>query len=381
MDVNCRACGESELEVFYRARAVPVHASVLCPDQESARAYPRGELVLALCRRCGFIQNTAFDPSRLDYSHDYEESQAYSPQFRAFIDDLACDLISRHQLRGKRVLEIGSGKGDFLVRLCELGDCTGLGFDPGHVPGRVERKGVAFRQENYGRHTPDVTGDLVVCRHTLEHIAPVYDFVLDLGQAVARTQGSVLYLEVPETLRILRQGAFWDLYYEHCSYFTAGSLGRVLERAGFGLVSTTIGFDDQYLLTEAILGSGDFPPPDDLSQILAAVASFSSAWDQLRLRWQRRLESAKRPVVWAATSKTVAFLGAMGKAAARIEAAVDINPHKHGSFLPGSGVPIIAPESLAEHRPDLVIAMNPVYLSEIGHDLKRLGISAQLQPL
>jgi len=379
--VSCRACGANDLGVFYQAGAVPVHASVLCADQESARAYPRGELVLAWCQRCGFIQNTAFDATRLDYSHDYEESQAYSPQFRSFVDNLALDLISRHHLRGKRVLEIGSGKGDFLVRLCELGDCTGLGFDPGYVAGRVEREGVAFRQENYGRDTPDVTGDLVVCRHTLEHIAPVYDFLLDLKQAVARTPRSALYLEIPETLRILRQRAFWDLYYEHCSYFTAGSLGRLLERAGMGLTRSTTGFDDQYLLTEAQLGDGDFPPPSDLSLISASVQDFSSAWDKLRQRWQLRLESAQRPVVWAATSKTVAFLGAMQEAAVRIEVAVDINPHKQGAFLPGSGVEIVSPEALADYRPDLVIAMNPIYLSEIGDDLQRLGVATELEAL
>ena len=47
----------------------------------------------------------------------------------------------------------------------------------------------------------------------------------------------MLFVEVPDTMRILVEGAFWDVYYEHCSYFTLGSLGRLLQREKFGLRS------------------------------------------------------------------------------------------------------------------------------------------------
>ena len=57
---------------------------------------------------------------------------------------------------------------------------------------------------------------------------------------------------------------------------------------------------------------------------------------------------------------------------------MDINPHKHGKFMPGTGQQIVAPEFLREYAPDLVIVMNPVYAGEIGADLKRLGIGAEV---
>ena len=52
---------------------------------------------------------------------------------------------------------------------------------------------------------------------------------------------------------------------------------------------------------------------------------------------------------------------------------VDINPHRKGRFVPGTGKEIVGPEFLAEYQPDLVIAMNPIYRAEIARDLERLG--------
>ena len=59
-------------------------------------------------------------------------------------------------------------------------------------------------------------------------------------------------------------------------------------------------------------------------------------------------------------------------------AVIDINAAKQGSFLPGSGLPIVAPERPSDLDPDLVIAMNPIYLDEIRRDLARLGVESEL---
>jgi hypothetical protein len=71
----------------------------------------------------------------------------------------------------------------------------------------------------------------------------------------------------------------------------------------------------------------------------------------------------------------VSFLAAAGE---HVEAAVDINPHKHGTFMAGTGHPVIAPRDLVDISPELVVVMNPVYLDEIGNDLKELGLSSDV---
>jgi hypothetical protein len=82
----------------------------------------------------------------------------------------------------------------------------------------------------------------------------------------------------------------------------------------------------------------------------------------------------KRTVLWGSGSKAVAFLSAVG-ADAEIEYLIDINPYRWGKFVPGSGKQIMPPEVVLKSPPDLVIAMNPNYTSEISNGLRGLRCS------
>ena len=231
----CQLCGHAGMAPFYEVLAVPVHSVTLLPSREEALAYPTADVLLGLCRECGFIQNLLYTPDVQDYSRDYEETQAFSPMFNQFASELAQRLVDTHGLHDKDVLEVGGGKGDFLALLCELGPNRGVGIDPAYVPGRLESEAlerITFLREFYSPGFTHLTGDLVCCRHTLEHVGPVAEFTDLLRQSAATTPGSSVFLEVPDTLRVLEERAFWDIYYEHCSYFTLGSLGRLATGAG-----------------------------------------------------------------------------------------------------------------------------------------------------
>jgi SAM-dependent methyltransferase len=374
---RCPACGAGGLERFYEVERVPVHSCRLVGTQAEALSFPTGELRLAVCGSCGFVTNVAHDSSLQDYSISYEETQAFSPHFRAFLQELAERWVERYGLRGKRVLEIGSGKGEFLLLLHELGIGEAIGIDPGFAPERVEeRPGLRFIRDLYSERYADLRADAIVCRHTLEHIAPVGDFM----RLVRSTAGQAPVLfELPDLLRVLREGAFWDLYYEHVSYFSPGSLARLFRRAGLEPLVLELDYDHQYILIEARAGTGTEPLPleEEPAAVMEAVAEFRRAYDTQVGEWRERLRAARRPVIWGAGSKGVAFLTTIG-AGAGIELAVDVNPYKQDRWLAGSGVHVVAPEGLREYRPDLVVAMNPVYLEEIGQALSGLAVDAPL---
>jgi hypothetical protein len=88
-----------------------------------------------------------------------------------------------------------------------------------------------------------------------------------------------------------------------------------------------------------------------------------------------------RVVLWGAGSKGTAFLHALGPLARSVEAVIDVNPHLAGKYVAGTGHPILAPASLAEQPAGLVVAMNPVYLAEIGAEVDRLSPGARLVAL
>ena len=79
-------------------------------------------------------------------------------------------------------------------------------------------------------------------------------------------------------------------------------------------------------------------------------------------------------------SKAVSYLTTLGLGE-EIAAVVDINPHKHGKFLAGSGHEIVGPEALVTLRPDVVLVMNAIYVAEIEANLRQLGLAPEIAAL
>ncbi len=358
------------------------------PDRQSAIDYPRGDLELCVCTQCGFMANAAFDAALLEYSPNYEETQGFSPTFSRFARSLAEQLVNELGLAGKTVIEIGCGKGEFLLALAEAGIGRGIGFDPAYVPGRLSgpaMERLEFVQDLYSEKYAGRAADCIVCRHTLEHIGPTLEFLRGIRAAVGQRDTKVFF-EVPDMKRILDEGAFWDVYYEHCSYFTAGSLARLFRRAGFLVRRLTRAFDDQYLHIVAEPAHGSLSSPAEVIEESADNLTrwsldFAAKTSGQMSRWRdyigQRHAEGQRTVLWGSGSKAVAFLTSL-ELDGQIEFVVDINPHRHDRYMPGTGQRIVGPGFLTDYGPDLVIAMNPAYIREIADELLSLGVRAEL---
>lgn len=372
-DVVCRSCGHPELTTVFAAPDVPVENSRLYADAAGARAVTRGDLVIEQCGRCGFVQNSAFDPALVTYDDDYEAAQGHSPFFRAFADRVIDELIETFDLHGARALEIGCGDGDFLRRFCAAAGGTGVGLDPALGAAAGSDGVVELRAETFGSGSGHFDADVVICRHTLEHVPDIAAFLTTMRAELADRPETVLYLEVPDSGRIASEAAFWDLYFEHCSYVDEPGFVDLLQRTGFDVVTSRLDYDGQYLVVHARLGEcraqvsrGDRPD-------FGALADRVDDWR----RWATDLDEAgRRAAVWAASSKAVAFLAAVPDFHPVV--AVDINPAKAGRHLPGSGLGVCGPDDLPAYEVDTVVVMNPVYMDEIRAELDRVGVDAEL---
>ena len=380
------------MQVFHRVDAVPSNSCILLDSADEAKAYPRGNIRLGFCPACGFISNLAFDPALTEYSGRYEETQGFSPTFNAFHRALAERLIEKYDLHDKDIIEIGCGKGEFLMLLCELGGNRGIGFDPGVHADRIQgaaTQSVRFVPDFYSEKYAQHQGDFVACKMTLEHIHPVGDFIATMRRAIGARAGTNVFFQIPEATRILRDCAFEDIYYEHCSYFSPGALARLFRANGFEVLNLDTEYDGQYLTIEARTTEGPVEQPplaaeNDIETLAGLVRDFPERFEAKRRAWSERLhgyaEERRRVVLWGAGSKAVAFLSTLG-AEAVIGYGVDINPYRQGHYLPGTGLPIVAPEFLADYRPDAVIIMNPIYRDEIARDLSRMGLSPEIMTL
>ncbi len=387
---TCPACGASGAKVFFALEDVPTNSCILLRDPAEAKAYPTGQMRLAFCPACGFVFNAAFDPACTEYSGRYEETQAFSGTFNAFHEGLVDRLIDRHSLRGKKVMEIGCGKGEFLALLAERGDNVGVGVDPGVDPGRIpasiaERLTLipAFYADDHA--DPDV--DFLACKMTLEHIPDVQRFLMSVRRGLGDATDTIVFFQIPEALRILRNCHFEDIYYEHCGYFTPGSLARVFRAAGFEPTTLDIEYDDQYLTIEARprpAGGTSVAPLAEEEAIAAVadlVATFPERCGETLDGWRNTIARARADgrsiVLWGSGSKAVSFLTTLGLDD-EIAAVTDINPRRHHHFMPKTAHEIVPPAQLAEIEPDLVIVMNRVYEAEIRRDLAALGVTPEV---
>jgi len=384
---KCPVCSSRKINLFFTLHDVPVHCNVLFESREEALAAPCGNIHLGYCADCGHIYNFAFDPGRMKYSQDYENSLHFSPRFREYADNLAESLVSRYNLHGKDIIEIGCGKGDFLNQLCLDGRNNGTGFDPSFEPGRegiTQAGNLIFIRDFYGEKYARYQADMICCRHVLEHIKSPRDFMQTLKNTIGE-KNSIVFFEVPNVRFTLEGLAIWDIIYEHCSYFSAQSLVRLFELFGFKVEKLQETFAGQFLTIEAHVSQNGKKYNDNYdvlsASLKATVNSFVARYEKKVSAWKKIFKSKQRDkergVVWGAGSKGVSFLNAMA-AEAQIDYIVDINPEKQGKFIPGSGQQIVSPGHLQNIKPDYVIIMNPIYKDEISNHLASMHVNAQI---
>lgn len=373
----CPACETApDTAPFFRLDRVPTSLVMLQASEEVARATPTGSIELVRCSTCGLVWNRAFDPALVAYDEGYEATQAASPTFSAFQAGLARRLVAACGTPAPRVIEVGCGQGEFLVALRVAGAGPATGFDPawrGVLPG----EGIAIHAARFEGAAVSDHADLVCCLMTLEHILDAADLTRRMAAALA-PQGRLAVM-VPDAGRILRHGCFWDVYYEHVSYYTADSLRALLARAGLRVVAIESVYEGQYLLAGAVLDNES--AHRDVSTTSGPEARFGERAAARIAGWRRRLgagdDDGPRTVLWGGGSKAVAFLTTLGLGS-EVAAVVDINPRRQGSFLPLTGHRIVSPEDLVDDPPAQVVVMNPVYRDEIAATVSGLGLAPRL---
>src|SRR5262249_22797667 len=162
------------------------------------------------------------------------------------------------------------------------------------------------------------------------------------------------FFEVPDIGRILDIPAFWDIYYEHCSYFSPGSLARLFRRAGFDVSALRLDYSNQYVLIEAAPGESSgsaLESEESVAELHERVQRFKARVEQQLGQWRDRLTQmkaeSKRVAIWGGGSKAVGFLTSFADLSL-VEFVVDINPNMAGNFIPGIGCQYVRPDFLAD---------------------------------
>lgn len=332
---------------------------------------------------CGFVWNSTFEPDRVVYDQAYENDQTHSAVFQRHLTEIADRTIAAAEGRRFHLLEVGCGQGVFLDELAKRASnllLSATGYDPTYRGERKMPNNVAIAQQYFNRDTASLMTarpNIVVTRHTIEHVPDPVRFLSNIRDAIS--DDATLLIETPDVEWILSRGEFQDLFYEHCSLFTADSLALAMTRAGWNPLRVDRVFGQQYLFATGTTSRGVENVPPSLSEIAQGKKADPH---KFLSNWKNVVRSANQPIaLWGAGAKGVTFSILVDPEAEFIKAVIDINPEKQGHYLPKTGIPIVSPKAIIEHGIQTVLVMNPNYVNEITAELASLGSSATVIPV
>jgi hypothetical protein len=382
--INCPVCSTNHYQIFHELVNIPAHIGILWNSRSEALNCPKGNIKLAFCHDCGLIWNLEFDEQLMLYSGPYDNSLHFSPTYQDYAKSVANQLIKKYRIFDKTIIEIGSGRGDFLSLLCHEGNNTGIGFDPSFDGNPIDDR-ITLIKDYYTEKYINYKGDLVCSRYVLEHISKPMDFMKLVRGVIGQNNKTILFFEVPNVSLILKNLSVWDIIYEHCSYFGLTSLENVFNRAEFDSLAVYETYENQFVCIEASptngTGSSLIEDFKYLQELSTYVNRFSHYYTDIILEWKDKFNKfkvdGKSTVIWGAGAKGVSFLN-MLDLKDEIQYVVDINPRKKRHFIPGTGHEIVSPDELSQYKPDNIIIMNPIYKNEIEEKLSELKLTSNL---
>lgn len=356
---QCPLCKSDDINVIYSVYDMPIFQNKVYDNLEDSKKVETNNLILSNCNHCNFIFNKVFNSSIMSYDESYQNEQNYSIYFKNYLNK-TIKYLKKEFSEEVKIIEIGSGKGYFLNLLENIGFKNVIGFDPAYEGAKNN-----IIKDYYSNKYRDINADLIILRHTLEHISEPFKFLKEIAEANNYT-GKV-FIEVPCFNWIKKKEAFWDIFYEHCNYFTKDTLKSMFYTSKVGDL-----FNGQYIYILADLK--DLKEEIKNNKIIKSDKVFYNSFKN----YYEIIKNGKY-AVWGAGAKGVTFLNILDKNKKFIEYVVDINPKKQNKFIAKTSHKIVGIEYLkkmiTDKKVDSVFIMNENYKLEIidaldGYDLK-----------
>jgi len=389
---QCRLCDAPLTRTFVDIGMSPLCESYVPEDKLDGPEvfYP---LHVRLCDSCLLVQLPAYVPGE-DIFSDYAYFSSYSDSWVAHAKRYAETMIENLGLTpDSLVTEVASNDG-YLLQHFHAAGIPVLGVEPAaNVAEAARVRGITtevrFLGPETGREVAQRHGraDLVAGNNVFAHVPDIRGFAAGL-RALVKDEGTVT-LEFPHLLRLIERRQYDTIYHEHFSYLSLLTSARALETAGLRVVDVEeLETHGGSLRVYARPGESGGEPSARVKAVLAAEEAaglhtvaghegFAPAVLKIKSDLLGFLLGAARE------GKSVAGYGAPGKGntllnhcgvrSDLLSYTVDRSPVKQGKFLPGTHIPIYAPERLAETRPDYILVLPWNLREEISQQLSYVG--------
>ena len=369
---RCRACDAELSDIFVDLGLSPVSNAFIKP-QDAARGEVFLPLVARVCRQCWLVQlDRAERPESLftdDYVYFSSCSKSWVEHARRF-----CQMArERFGLDSSSlVIEIAANDGYLLQWFVQAGiPC--LGIEPTtNTAAAARAKGVPVREVFLSRTTAQALAnegqraDLIVGNNVLAHVPDLHDFVGGLPLLLAAE--GVVSFEFPHLMELIRNVQFDTIYHEHYSYLSLTALLPIFRCAGLRVFDVeklaTHGGSLRLFLCHAAAQHTEQPTvaallAEEQAAGLTTLATYAAFGERVRETKRALLEyliAAKREnrriAAYGAAAKGNTLLNYCGVRRDFIDYVADANPAKQGRLLPGTRLPVVAPEEIFRLRPD-----------------------------
>lgn len=393
----CRACG-GELSISACDLGATPLANAYLNEDDLNRMEPTYPLHAKVCGDC-FLMQVGASETPGEIFGDYAYFSSYSEGWLKHAERYCRMIVPRLGLTPEsRVIEVASNDG-YLLQHFKAAGIPALGIEPAANVAQVARsRGIRTESLFFGQTTAEdlnrqgEMADLIVANNVLAHVPDINDFAA--GFAMLLKPQGVVTVEFPHVLRLLAEGQFDTIYHEHFSYLSLYSVERLFQAHGLRV------FDVDSLPTHggslrlyACRQDAAFQETPALQAEREREYSAGIALPDTYRGLQAKAQAAKlglleflidcheadrRVAGYGAPAKGNTLLNYCGIGPELLPYTVDRNPHKQGRFLPGSRIPISAPERLFTERPDVVLILPWNLREEIAGQLETLSRAGTL---
>ena len=375
--MNCRHCNHPLQHVFLDLGfAPPSNAYLSASDlKKPEKYYP---LKLYVCEHCWLVQtedyaeaDELFNP---DYAYFSSVSQSWLVHAARFVEMITKRLALN---KNSHVIEVASNDGYLLKNFVAAGiPC--LGIEPtASTAAAAEKLGIPVLREFFGLPLAQrlvaqgKQADLILGNNVYAHVPDINDFTAGLKTAL-KPDGTIT-LEFPHLMRLLEHIQFDTVYHEHFSYLSLYSVRQIFAQAGLRVC------DVEELPTHGgslrVYGCHSDHTRDTAPEVETMVAEESRRGmrsletyqvfqsqadrvkDELLLFLIEQKRAGKRVAGYGAAAKGCTLLNYAGIKPDLLPYVCDAAPSKQGKYLPGTHVPILHPDALREHKPDIVLIL------------------------
>jgi SAM-dependent methyltransferase len=374
----CRSCGAPLSTVFVDLGMQPI-ADALVPIETATSSEAFYPLKSFVCDECHLVQLQDVADQTAHFHDEYVYFSSFATTWVEHARHYVDMAIGRFDLGPRsQVIEIASNDG-YLLRYFVDRTIPCFGIDPAANCAQTafSQYGVETEIAFFGRGTAErlrsvgKTADLIIANNVLAHVPDLNDFVAGL-KVLLKPTGTIT-LEFPHLLQLIRGKLFDTIYHEHYSYLSLLAVQPLFDRHGLTVVDLdllqTHGGSLRLYVRHA-------EHARSLSPSLLEFAAEERAFrldDQLVFRdFGEQVRAIKRALLsklielknqgtriaaYGAPAKGNTLLNYCGIGSDFIDFTVDRNPHKQGKLLPGTRIPVLAPEVIFEAKPDYVLLL------------------------